>query len=60
MHLLSKSQVLGFRSQCSTMTLVQTLAIVLGLEKKKIKTPNNKMPQDGAFYITIIDEISKA
>ena len=39
---IKEAQVLGFRSQCSTMTLVQTLAIVLGLEKKKIKTPNNK------------------
>ena len=34
---IKEAQVLGFRSQCSTMTLVQTLAIVLGLEKEKEK-----------------------
>ena len=34
---IKEAQVLGFRSQCSTMTLVQTLAIVLGLEKEKDK-----------------------
>lgn len=33
--ILKEAQILGFRSQCATMTLVQTLAIVLGLEKEK-------------------------
>ena len=39
---IKEAQVLGFRSQCSTMTLVQTLAIVLGLEKEKEKDKNTK------------------
>ncbi|WP_386686927.1 MurR/RpiR family transcriptional regulator [Lonepinella sp. MS14437] len=32
---IKEAQVKGFRSQCLTMTLVQTLAIALGLEKEK-------------------------
>ncbi|BFU62738.1 (Fe-S)-cluster assembly protein [Rodentibacter sp. JRC1] len=35
--IIKEAQVLGFRSQCSTMTLVQTLAITLGLEKESTK-----------------------
>ncbi|TDQ59463.1 RpiR family transcriptional regulator [Mesocricetibacter intestinalis] len=31
--IIKEAQVLGFRSQCSTMTLVQSLAITIGLEK---------------------------
>ncbi|THA05767.1 MurR/RpiR family transcriptional regulator [Rodentibacter pneumotropicus] len=34
---VKEAQVLGFRSQCVTMSLVQTLAITLGLEKEKDK-----------------------
>lgn len=33
--IIKEAQVLGFRSQCATMTIVQTLAIILGLEKEK-------------------------
>ncbi|OOF59213.1 MurR/RpiR family transcriptional regulator [Rodentibacter myodis] len=32
--IIKEAQVLGFRSQCSTMALVQTLAISVGLEKE--------------------------
>lgn len=32
---IKEAQVKGFRSQCASMTLVQTLAIALGLEKEK-------------------------
>lgn len=32
---IKEAQVSGFRSQCATMTLVQTLAIALALEKEK-------------------------
>ena len=32
---MKEAQVKGFRSQCATMTLVQTLAIALALEKEK-------------------------
>lgn len=32
---IKEAQVRGFRSQCATMTLVQTLAIALALEKEK-------------------------
>lgn len=34
---VKEAQVSGFRSQCATMTLVQTLAILLGLEKEQEK-----------------------
>ncbi|MGQ0287442.1 MurR/RpiR family transcriptional regulator [Pasteurellaceae bacterium 22721_9_1] len=34
---IKEAQVKGFRSQCLTMTLVQALAIALGLEKEKSK-----------------------
>ncbi|OOF71144.1 MurR/RpiR family transcriptional regulator [Rodentibacter caecimuris] len=39
--IIKEAQVLGFRSQCSTMTLVQTLAITLGLEKESVETKNS-------------------
>ena len=32
---IKEAQVKGFRSQCASMTLVQTLALALGLEKEK-------------------------
>ncbi|PJG84048.1 MurR/RpiR family transcriptional regulator [Caviibacterium pharyngocola] len=38
---IKEAQVSGFRSQCATMTLVQTLAIALGLEKEKRSMENS-------------------
>lgn len=37
--ILKEAQVHGFRSQCATMTLVQTLAIALGLRKEAQSPP---------------------